>query len=279
MTEDKSWMDRLTSWFSHETKTRADLLDLLHEFSKANVVEADTLAIMEGAVQVSEMRVADIMVPRSQMTTLSSGESLTAILAKVHESGHSRYPVLDEKNEAVVGVLLAKDLLQLIEPAPDSTLQWSDFIRTIDVVPDSMRLDILFQRFRRHHQHLAVIVDEYGEWVGLATIEDVLEQIVGDIDDEYDVDDESFVKVQDNGQITVKARMPLRDFNDYFEADLATEQGSSISGYLLGLVHYLPKQGEVISKDGFEFTILNVDHRRIKLIAVKKLSSTPLIKP
>ena len=270
MTEDKSWLERFTTLFSHEKKTRADLLTLLQAFAKAQVVEADTLAIMEGAIQVADMRVADIMVPRSQMTSLSTSDSLSEILAKVHESGHSRYPVLDEKSETVLGVLLAKDLLQLIGQ-PLETFQWSDFIRTIDIVPDSMRLDILFQRFRRHHQHLAMIVDEYGEWVGLATIEDVLEQIVGDIDDEYDVDDESYVTVQDNGQITVKARMPLRDFNEYFNADLSTEQGSSISGYLLSQVHYLPKQGEVISKDGFEFTILNVDHRRIKLIQVKAL--------
>ncbi len=267
---EKSWIERFTSLFSHEKKTRADLLALLHEFSREQVVETDTMAIMFGAMQVSEMRIADIMVPKSRMTTLSESDSLTDVLAKIHESGHSRYPVMDEKNEQVLGVLLAKDLLPLIgQPASD--FHCADFIRGIDIVPDSMRLDILFQRFRRRHQHLAIIVDEYGEWVGLATIEDVLEQIVGDIDDEYDVDDESYVTVQENGQINVKARMPLREFNAYFKANLATDQGSSISGYILSQVHYLPKQGEVIKADGFEFTILNVNQRRIKLIAVKQI--------
>ncbi len=266
---EKSWIERFTSLFSHEKKTQADLVALLQEFSKDQVVEADTLAIMFGAMQVSEMRVADIMVPKSQMITLLESDSLMQVLAKIHESGHSRYPVMDEKNDHVLGVLLAKDLLPLIGQ-PLTEFHCADFIRSIDVVPDSMRLDILFQRFRRRHQHLAIIVDEYGEWVGLATIEDVLEQIVGNIDDEYDVDDESYVNVQENGQINVKARMPLRDFNEYFNVNLATEQGSSISGYLLSQVHYLPKQGEVITADGFEFTILNVNHRRIKLIAVKR---------
>lgn len=268
MNDEKSWLERFIALFAHEKKTRADLVALLHEFSKEKVVEADTMAMMEGALQIADMRVADIMVPKSQMTTLSCADSLADVLAKVHESNHSRYPVLDEKNEAILGVLLAKDLLVMIG---QPLMPWSDFIRSIDIVPDSMRLDILFQRFRTHHQHLAMIVDEYGQWVGLATIEDVLEQIVGAIDDEYDVDDESYVNVQGNGQICINARMPLREFNAYFKADLATDQGSSISGYLLSQVHYLPKQGEVIKADGFEFTILNVDHRRIKWIAVVKL--------
>lgn len=268
MSEEKTWLERLTSWFPHEKKTSEALHALLHEFHRDDVIEADTLAIMEGALQVASMRVADIMVPRSQMTTLSVSESLHDILAKVQESGHSRYPVFDENQAELVGLLLAKDLLAWIGQ-PLEHIEWSDVIRPLDVVPDSMRVDILFQRFRRHHQHLAVIVDEYGEMVGLVTIEDVLEQIVGDIDDEYDVDDESYVKVQDNGQIHIKARMPLREFNEYFAAHLTTEQGSTISGYLLNRLHYLPKQGEVIKADDFEFTILNVDHRRIKLIGVK----------
>lgn len=271
MSDDRSWLERLTSWFPHEKKTSEALHALLHEFHGEKVIEADTLAIMEGALQLASMRVADIMVPRSQMITLSATESLPDVLAKVHEAAHSRYPVFDENQSELVGLLLAKDLLPWIGQPLDSIV-WSDAIRPLDVVPDSMRVDILFQRFRRHHQHLAVIVDEYGEMVGLVTIEDVLEQIVGDIDDEYDVDDESYVKMQDNGQIHIKARMPLREFNDHFATQLPTDQASTVSGYLLNRLHYLPKQGEVITADGFEFTILNVDHRRIRLIGVKAVS-------
>lgn len=269
MNDDKSWLDRVTAFFSQEKKTKEDLHALLHEFCKAHIIEADTLSIMEGAIQVSSMRVSDIVVPRSQMTALGSEQDLSVVLAKVLESGHSRFPVFDEKQENVLGVLLAKDLLQLVGRSLDD-VHWQELIRPIDVVPESMRLDILFQRLRRHHQHLTMIVDEYGEITGLVTIEDVLEQIVGDIDDEYDVDDESYVKVQDNGQFIVKARMPLREFNDYFEAQLKSGHATTISGYLLNHWHRLPKQGEALTIDGFDFTVLNVDHRRIRLVSIKK---------
>jgi magnesium and cobalt transporter len=225
---------------------------------------------MEGVLQVADLQVRDIMIPRAQMVVVGRDDSLNDILPLVVESAHSRYPVIGEDRAEVVGTLLAKDLLQYFgDEAPRFKLR--DIIRSAVFVPESKRLDVLLREFRASRNHMAIVVDEYGGAAGLVTIEDVLEQIVGEIEDEYDFDEGAFIMRRDENNFTAKAHTTLEDFNEYFNVAFPDVDFDTVGGLVLNAMGHMPKRGEAVEVDGFRFEVLGADSRKIRLLNVCRL--------
>lgn len=248
---------------------RTQLIQLLRAAENQHLLDAQSLAMIESILQVSEIRVRDIMIPRSQMTVVDVEDSLEAILPIVVESGHSRFPVVGEGRDEIIGILLAKDLLAYQFKKTQFDLR--EIIRLPMFVPDSKRLNLLLQDFRSSHNHMAIVVDEYGHASGLVTIEDVLEQIVGEIEDEYDIDDEMMIKKHNETQFMVKAITPVEDFNQYFGCQLNEEEFDTIGGLVTQALGHLPKRGETVVIENFRFRVLHADSRRIRLLRVTLL--------
>lgn len=271
MSEDRlsngqSWLSRLTQAFAHEPRNRQELLDVLHEAHLNKLLDSEALTIVEGAIQVADLQVRDIMVPRSQMITVKACQSVREFLPTVIEAAHSRYPVIGESLDDIVGILLAKDLLSLLlqEGAHDFNLK--DMLRPATFVPESKRLNVLLREFRSTHNHMAIVIDEYGGVAGLVTIEDVLEQIVGDIEDEHDVEEDSWVKPLPSGDFVIKALMPVEDFNEFFHCELSDDEFDTMAGLVTNAFGHLPKRNETIEIGDFRFRVLNADSRRIHLL-------------
>jgi magnesium and cobalt transporter len=245
------------------------LLHLLRDAEKRHLLDMQSLIMIEGILQVSEMHVRDVMIPRSQMTVVHAEASLEEILPGVIESAHSRFPVIEESRDEVVGILLAKDLLAY-QNKPE-TFDIYEIIRPSIFVPESKRLNLMLQDFRSSHNHMAMVVDEYGQTAGLVTIEDVLEQIVGEIEDEYDIDDEMLFKKHSDTQFIVKALAPIEDFNEYFHCQLNDEEFDTIGGLVTQALGHLPERGETVVIPPFRFRILHADNRRIRLLRVTLL--------
>jgi len=262
----KSWLDRLNQLFSGEPKNREDLLHILREAEVRNLLDPDALGMLEGVLQVSEIQVRDIMIPRSQVVVLNRNDPLETLLPIIIESGHSRFPVIDESKDDIVGVLLAKDLLRAYLSEDKNAFNLRDLLRTPVFVPESKRLNVLLKEFRASKNHLAVVVDEYGGVSGIVTIEDVLEQIVGEIEDEHDIDEDRFIFSHRSGIYTVKALTPIEDFNEYFGTHYSDEEFDTIGGLVMNGLGYLPKTGDAYQIDQFCFTVVRADHRRIHLL-------------
>ncbi|NBS15912.1 MAG: CBS domain-containing protein [Gammaproteobacteria bacterium] len=262
--EHRSWLERLTHFISGEPEDRDDLLELLRTAQKRNLIEHEALSMIEGVLQVSELRVRDISIPRSQMVVVPQDAEIEAIVPLVAESAHSRYPVIAEDRTEVVGILLVKDLL--LHSLKDRSALVRDVMRPALFVPESKRLNILLLEFRATRSHMAIVVDEYGAAAGLVTIEDVLEQIVGDIEDEHDFGEEEFIFRKSDHEFTLKALMPIEDFNDYFEADFKDDEFDTLGGLLVHQLGHVPKRGEKVSLHRFNFTVLRTDSRRIELL-------------
>lgn len=263
----KSWLEKLMQSFAHEPKNRQELLELLHEAHQNKLLDSEALAIVEGAIQVSDLQVRDIMVPRSQMTTIKAGQEPRDFLPDVLEAAHSRYPVVGDSNDEVLGILLAKDLLPLILKSDDD-FNLKDLLRPATFVPESKRLNVLLKEFRTTRNHMAIVIDEYGGVAGLVTIEDVLEQIVGEIEDEHDVAEDSYVKPLPSGDCIVKALTPIEDFNEHFDSAFSEEEFDTIGGLVMNHFGHLPKRNEVVEIQGFRFRILHADSRRVHLLRV-----------
>ncbi len=246
-----------------------ELIQLLRHIEKQHLLDTQSLTMIESILQVSEIRVRDIMVPRSQMTVIDIELPLQTILPLVIESGHSRFPVVEEGHDEVIGILLAKDLLAY--QFDQERFNIREIIRSPVFVPDSKRLNLMLQDFRRSRNHIAIIVDEYGHASGLITIEDVLEQIVGEIEDEYDVNDEMLIKKHSETQFIVKAFAPIEDFNQYFDCKLDEEEFDTIGGLVTHALGHLPKRGETVTIQNFRFRVLHADNRRIRLLRVTTL--------
>lgn len=261
-------MDWLSELFSVEPTDRVELRETLRDAADRQLMDAEELNIIFGALQVSDMQARDIMIPRTQMTCLNDDESKAAILKTVVDAKHSRFPVVGDDLDDVKGILHAKDLLQLAVDA-DREFDIKDWIRPATVVPESKRLNVLLQDFRSTRNHMAVVVDEYGHVSGVVTIEDVLEQIVGDIEDEHDVDDDSFVKQLDEKTWNVKATTTIEDFNEYFDKEFDDEEFDTIGGIVLKAFGHLPERGEQVSIEDLEFKVLNADSRRVRLLQVR----------
>ena len=251
-----------------EPATREDILEFLQEGRWNSVLDPDEIAMLQGVLEVSQTQVRDVMVPRSQMVVLERDAPKAEILKAIVESGHSRYPVIGEDRDEVIGVLLAKDILRYFVETPDQEFDLRKFIRPAIVIPESKRLNTLLKEFRISRNHLAIVVDEYGATAGLLTIEDVLEEIVGEIGDEYDAQEAEPIQKQDGNRFQVLALTRIEDFNEYFGSELNDEDYDTVGGLVMYELGRLPRRGESVSLGGFRFKVLQADRRRLHTLEV-----------
>ncbi len=264
-----SLLERLSAFLTREPEDRDELLHLLHSAHDRNMFDADALAIIEGALQVSDMQVRDVMVPRAQMDVVSLADSVEDITRFVIHAAHSRFPVIGEGKDDVLGILLAKDLLRVFA---GESFNLREMLRPAVFVPESKRLNVLLRDFRVSHNHMAIVVDEYGGVAGLVTIEDVLEQIVGDIEDEYDFDETADnIRGDQAGRYRVKAATEIEDFNEAFSTTFSDAEYDTVGGLLIRKLGRLPKRNEVIELEGLRFQVLRADSRRIHSLLVERL--------
>jgi magnesium and cobalt transporter len=267
-------LERLSAFLTREPEDREELLELLHGAFEHKLLDADALSMIEGVLQVSEMTVRDIMIPRAQMDVVSIDDEPAEFLPLVLETKHSRFPVIGENKDDVVGILLAKELL-LYYRNPDS-FDLRETLRPAVFVPESKRLNVLLRDFRANRNHIAIVVDEYGGVSGLVTIEDVLEQIVGDIEDEYDFDEsEDNIIAEANGRFRVKAQTEIGDFNAHFGTDFADDEFDTVGGLVLQAFGRLPKRGETAVIGDYRFRVIRADSRRLYTLQVELATGTP----
>ncbi len=274
----RGWLDRVFNIFTGEPQNQKQLLELLKNLQSHQLFGADELTMIEGVLQVADMQVRDIMIPRGQMVVLDHEDALPEIIEKITASGHSRFPVIDDDKDDVVGILLAKDLLHISLDDSDD-FEINDYIRPASFIPESKRLNVLLKEFRLNRSHMAMIVDEYGGVSGLITIEDVLEQIVGKIDDEHDEDEEIDIQPHGANRYSVRALTPLPEFNEYFDTEFESEEVETIGGYLLGQIGHLPERGESIAVENLTFKVLNADSRQVHLYQVIDNGGRPAERP
>ena len=259
----KTWVEKIGAAFSSQPQDRNQLLEFLNMACEQGIVDADALAMMEGALEVSETQVRDAMIPRSQMVVVHNDSDLDEFLPRILESGHSRFPVIGEDKDEVVGILMAKDLLPHLASGGEK-FDLADAIRPAVVIPESKRLNVLLRDFRVSRNHMAIVVDEYGGVSGLITIEDVLEEIVGEIDDEYDEEEEALVLQLGENRYQVQALTPIDDLNDQFKSDLSDDDYGTVGGLLLAEFGRVPEYDDVVTlADKFEFRVIKADSRRI----------------
>lgn len=263
---EKGWIERLSQAFTGEPSSRTELIELLRSAQHRDLLDVEVLSIIEGALTVSDMQAGEIMIPRSQMTIVRLDMSPEEFLPVIIESGHSRFPVLGDGPDDVVGILMAKDLLPLALQDRQAKFNMRDLLRPCTAIPESKRVNVLLQDFRSTRNHIAIVYDEYGGVSGIVTIEDVLEQIVGDIEDEFDYADEDNIKMHSADNYTVKAQTTLDEFNEVFGCEFSDEEFDTIGGVVIHHFGYLPKRDEKVSVQGFKFKVLNADNRRIKLL-------------
>lgn len=266
----RSWLERISSSLTSEPRDRQELIEVLHDAEKSHVLNHEAMTMIEGVLQVTEMQVRDVMVPRSQMIVIHSNLPLEKIIPIIIESGHSRFPVVDDDMDNVHGMLLAKDLLRY-RTTPEPPFLIKDSLRPVTFIPESKRLDSLLKEFRHKRNHMAMVVDEYGGVAGLITIEDVIEQIVGEIEDEYDAEDadSEFIEKINNHEYIINPILEIADFNEYFNTQLIDEQFDTIGGLVLHQFGHLPKPGEETNIDVYHFTVLHSDNRRIRSLKME----------
>jgi len=262
--EHRSWLERLGHFLAGEPEDREDLLVFLRDAQKRHLLDPEALFMIEGVMQFSELRVRDIMIPRAQMVVVPQDAELETIFPLVIESAHSRYPVIGEDRAEVVGILLVKDLLA--HSLRNKNLLVRDVMRPALFVPESKRLNVLLKEFRSTRSHMAIVVDEYGAAAGLVTIEDVLEQIVGEIEDEHDFGEEEYIFRKSGQEYTLKALTPIDEFNDYFSADLSEDEFDTVGGLIVHRLGHLPRRGERVDIGRFRFVVLRADDRRVHLL-------------
>ena len=265
----RSWLDRISAALSGEPTSREDLVELLRDVQADGLIGPDTLRMMEGAIAVSDMTVGDVMVPRAQMVALPADAKFLELMKEVVESGHSRFPVHGEDKDEILGILLAKDLLRGVV-ADNGPASAHELLRPAVLIPESKKLNVLLREFRQSRNHMAIVIDEYGGVAGLVTIEDVLEQIVGDIDDEHDEaeDGSRLIAAQADGQFVVDALTPISDFNERFGADFADDEYDTIGGLVTAAIGHLPEAGEELTLGRFAFRVARADARRLHALHV-----------
>ena len=269
----RSWLERISSAFSGEPDTREDLVAVLRDAQGNGLIDADSLRMMEGALSVSELSVGDVMVPRAQMVSLPADARFIDLMKQVVESGHSRFPVHGEDRDEILGILLAKDLLRGVV-ADNGPGDIHSLLRPAVLIPESKKLNLLLKEFRLSRNHMAIVVDEYGGVAGLVTIEDVLEQIVGKIDDEHDEaeDGSALIAAQADGQFVVDALTPIGDFNERFGASFPDDEYDTIGGLATEAIGHLPETGEELVLDRFQFRVIRADARRVRAFQVSVLA-------
>jgi len=265
-----SLLERISHWLMREPEDREQLIELLHGAYENSLMDADALAMIEGVLQVSEMRVGEIMIPRAQMDVVDINDPPEQFVPFVIDTAHSRFPVIDKDRDDVIGILLAKDLLRHYAESDDDI---RGMLRPAVFIPESKRLNVLLKEFRSNRNHIAIVVDEYGGVAGLVTIEDVLEQIVGDIEDEYDFDEpEDNIIREKEDMFRIKATTEIADFNQTVGANFSDEEFDTVGGLVVSRFGHLPKRGESVKFDGFLFSVLRADSRRLHAIRVTRLS-------
>jgi magnesium and cobalt transporter len=263
------WLKRITQSFSGEPQDREELLAVLREAGERGLIDSEALTMLEGVLEVGDIQVRDIMVPRAQMVCVRREDPSQTIMPIVVESGHSRFPVMDGDRDDIVGILLAKDLLRLCISDQDERFDIREYMRPAVFVPESKRLNVLLKDFRRNRHHMAIVVDEYGGVSGLVTIEDVMEQIVGEIDDEFDVEEDLNIRKDADRQYTVRGVTRIDEFNEYFGSELSEEEGfDTVAGLMMKELGRLPRRGESANIAGFEFRVARADRRRIDALRV-----------
>ncbi len=265
----RSWLEKLGRAFGGEPRNREDLVELLRDVCKQGLIEPDTLAMLEGALEVDELQVRDVMIPRSHMVVLAEHSSLEEILPLILESGHSRFPVVGEDKDEIRGILLAKDLLQLVV---GDKPELKDLLRPAVIIPESKRLNVLLREFRVSKNHMALVVDEYGGVSGLITIEDVLEEIVGDIDDEHDAEVVDDIQRIDESRYLVQALTAIDDFNEALGSDFSDDEYDTIGGLVVAEFGRLPEAGEMVEIGEWTFKITSADDRRLHAMEVFPVS-------
>lgn len=267
-TDKPTFFERLSSLLLRKPEDREQLMQLLHSAHERNLLDADALSITEGALAASEISVSEVMVPRAKMEVINIDDPLEKIVALVNSSGHSRFPVIEENRDNVLGILLAKDLLRL---KADSKFKLRDTLRPVVFIPESKRLNVLLREFRISHNHMAIVIDEYAGVSGLVTIEDVLEQIVGEIEDEYDLDEaEDNIRLDQSGRYRVKAQTAIDDFNAEFGTEFSDAECDTVGGLILNHLGRVPRRKEVIDLGGLHFQILRADRRRLYTLLVTR---------
>jgi magnesium and cobalt transporter len=266
----KPWLERLSEVFLREPHDRRELIDLLYDAKERQIIENDALKMIVGVLQVSEMKVRDAMIPRSQMVTVPEHFTVQEAITHIIDTAHSRYPVISEQGDKVIGILLAKDLLRYVLTEHANDIKIKQLIRTAVFIPDSKRLNLLLRDFRITRNHIAIVVDEYGATSGLITIEDVLEEIVGEIEDEYDITEEpNILEVADN-QYRVNSLTSVEEFNEYFNTHFNIEEVDTIGGLLLQKLSHLPSEGELIELDDLIFHVTQASNRGIQVLTVSR---------
>lgn len=265
---EKSWLDRFMKAIGMSLRDSNDLLEILDDAHKQQLLDDEMFSIMENALKVRGKTVGDIMVPRRQMVTLKGSDTLETLLPVIIESEHSRFPVLGETPDQIVGILLAKKLLPLILNGKEN-FQIEEHLHRANVIPETKRISELLREFRQNRYHMAIVVDEYGNVAGLVTIEDVLEEIVGDIEDETDIEeDERFIRPLSGNDYLVKALTPIEEFNAAFGSNLSNAEFDTIGGILMHAFGHLPRRNEMTTIDNFNFRVINADKRQIHMLRV-----------
>lgn len=267
------WSVRLRQLLRGEPATREDILEFLRDGPWRDVLDADEVAMLQGVLEVAETQVRDVMVPRSQMVVVERDTPKDEVLKIIVEAGHSRFPVIGEDRDEIVGVLLAKDVLRHFVETPDQPFELKRYMRAAVVIPETKRLNTLLKEFRLNRNHIAMVVDEYGTTSGLLTIEDVLEEIVGEIGDEYDSQEAPPIQKQDGGHFQVLALTRIEDFNTHFEAELSDEDYDTVGGLVMYELGRLPRKGDAVDVGGYHFKVLQADRRRVHSVEVTAVAA------
>jgi magnesium and cobalt transporter len=269
------WLRRLAKVLGTEPQDRETLIELLEGAQERGLYDTNALGMLHGVLEVSEMQVRDIMVPRPHMVVVERDARPEELLPIIIESGHSRFPVIGEDRDEIIGILLAKDLLRYFSEGRDATFNIKDYLRLPVFIPESKRLNVLLSEFRDSQNHMAIVVDEYGGVSGLCTIEDVIEQIVGDIDDEHDIDEDEDISADGEGRYLVRALTRIDEFNEYFKTSFEAADYDTVGGMIMHRLGRLPRRGESVLAGGLRFRVLRATRRRIDMLQVSKASRSP----
>ncbi|HNR22575.1 MAG TPA: transporter associated domain-containing protein [Steroidobacteraceae bacterium] len=262
------WLKRLKRSVGGEPEDRESLLNSLRAAAARGLLDADALEMIEGVLDVADLRVRDIMIPRAQMVSVRRNDPASAILPAVVESGHSRFPVMDDDRDDIVGILLAKDLLRVFAEGGTDSFDIRECMRPAVFVPEAKRVNVLLKEFRGNRNHMAIVVDEYGGVAGVVTIEDVIEQIIGEIDDEFDVDEDINIRKDAERQFTVRGVTEIEEFNEYFGSDFPDDEFDTVAGLVMKAFGRLPRRGESVTIGDIEFRVMRADRRRLESLRV-----------
>ena len=265
----RRWLDRLSHALLGEPQDREQLIEVLRDAQHRDLLDGDALSMIEGVFHVAEMQVREVMIPRSQMKVVKRDSDIQDMLPLIIESAHSRFPVIGDDRDEILGVLLAKDLLRYFVEVNKEEFELQDILRPAVIIPESKRLNTLLKEFRKSRNHMAIVVDEYGGVSGLVTIEDVLEQIVGDISDEHDIEEDVYISRLSDTRYSLKALTPISEFNEYFGVDYEDKEFDTVGGLVLSHFGHLPKRGERLGIDQFNFEVVRADNRRIHLLLME----------